>query len=412
MKITSSKGESVAELAIEGRLDGYWADHLDRVIGEMIREGHHRIRLNLSLVTLITSAGIGVLAKFYKQLGQINGWLRISSPSPTVQRVLEITRLGPLLVPPDAVEDEPVVRGRPGRRLERDGVAFEVFDLDTSSKLTCRTIGTDQPLRGTAFAEEHCVSLGSTAPLFALGVGAFGESFSDCRARFGELLSVCGATAHQPADGTNVPDYLVASGSLAPDVRVLYCLACDGHFSHLLRFEALQHDSVGLLNLVESCLEIAGAGSIGVAIVAEAAGLVGAALRRSPAQVAGGEDFFAHPGIRTRLSFTAERAFARTLTLAAGIVLRPSGHEAAQLLRPLGDGLLGHVHAAAFPFQPLGKGRIDFKETVSSLFETERLLGVLHLLHDDRSAGAGESEFVRGACWVGPLAGEGPVRGH
>ena len=30
---------------------------------------------------------------------------------------------------------------------------------------------------------------------------------------------------------------------------------------------------------------------------------------------------------------------------------------------------------------------------------------MLHLLHDDRgAAGAGESEFVRGACWIGPIA--------
>ena len=35
----------------------------------------------------------------------------------------------------------------------------------------------------------------------------------------------------------------------------------------------------------------------------------------------------------------------------------------------------------------------------------EDLQAVLHLLHDDREiTGGGESEFVRGACWVGPIA--------
>jgi hypothetical protein len=45
---------------------------------------------------------------------------------------------------------------------------------------------------------------------------------------------------------------------------------------------------------------------------------------------------------------------------------------------------------------------------VTSLFEHEQLLGVLHLLHDDRgSAGAGESEFIRGACWAAPILCDG-----
>ena len=69
---------------------------------------------------------------------------------------------------------------------------------------------------------------------------------------------------------------------------------------------------------------------------------------------------------------------------------------------------MGHFHAAAFRFRPLRKGIIDLGETVAKLFEPEQLLGVLHLLNDDRGvSGAGESEFVTGACWIGPLAGDG-----
>ncbi len=40
---------------------------------------------------------------------------------------------------------------------------------------------------------------------------------------------------------------------------------------------------------------------------------------------------------------------------------------------------------------------------------TPSLSAVLHLLHDSREiTGGGESEFVRGACWVGKIDG---VRG-
>jgi hypothetical protein len=41
---------------------------------------------------------------------------------------------------------------------------------------------------------------------------------------------------------------------------------------------------------------------------------------------------------------------------------------------------------------------------LTTLFESERVLGMLHLLYDDRAAGGvGESEFARGACWVAPI---------
>ena len=110
--------------------------------------------------------------------------------------------------------------------------------------------------------------------------------------------------------------------------------------------------------------------------------------------------------IRDWLSFTAERAYARSLTLVAGVATRTDHQALAPLVRPLGKGPwpAGHFHAAAFSYRPLQKGELDVKATVMTLFEAETLQGVLHLLNDDREiAGAGQSEFVRGACWIGPI---------
>jgi anti-anti-sigma factor len=406
MHISRTARAGALHVAVTGRLDGYWADHLDSALAEAVREGHHHLRVDLAQVTFLSSAGIAVLMKVYKQLGRINGSLAVLNPSPPVRVVLDMTRLSALLIAPDAPQAVSGGTTRTGRCIEHAGAAFEVFDLLDGRGLHCRVVGRDAGLLTGAFGDEDCVSLDSLAPLFAIGVGAFGEGFADCRARFGELLSVTGATGYQPADGTNVPDYLVSSGHLASDVRVLYCLACEGSFTQLARFESPPGGTVSLLGLAESCLAITRAPAAGFVAIGEAAGLVGAALRRSPAQP--DEDFFAHPGIRRRLTFTAERAFLRSLTLTAGVVMRGDAAHDPPQLRPLGTGgLLGHVHAAAFPFRPLRKGEINLKDTVTSLFEHEQLLGVLHLLHDDRgAAGAGDSEFIRGACWVGPIVGD------
>ena len=424
MQITRNDSGGVVELAIAGRLDGYWAEHVDSVLADVVREGHHHIRLDLAKVTFLSSAGIAVMLKYYKQLSRINGLLGAVNPSPNVLTVLRVARLDPLLLGQGQVAEAVSTPDPPvGQRVERDNIRFEIFDLVDGATLTCRAIGRADLLAGTGFSTEDCVSLGSLTPALVVGVGAFGDSSADCRPRCGEMISVAGATAYQPADGTNVADYLVSPGSLSPDVYVLYCLACEGRFSKLIRFEAIQPGgSVGFASLLAGCLDVAGGQGIGVVIAAEAASLVGAALRHSPADEGGAHgDFFTHPAVRTRLTFTAERAFPRSLTLGAGVVARAGAAgpadgaldpAVAAQLRPVGaGGCLGHVHAAAFPFRPLEKGAIDLGKTVSGLFEAGPLLGVLHLLHDDRgAAGAGESEFIRGACWVGPLAGLGKER--
>jgi anti-anti-sigma factor len=414
MEITRTRTGDVVDVGLAGRLDGYWCDHLHAALTEVLREGNHHIRIDCSQVSYLTSAGIGVLMQFHKELGRINGTFHVVNPSSPVSAVLRITRVDTYLVAPAGDATPAPVRERVARRLEHEGVAFDVFDLDTIATLTCRTIGTAAPLTTGAFEEHHCSSFETMTPTLAIGIGAFGGSFSDCRARFGEMLSVAGATAYQPGDGTNVADYLVADGAgFGADVRVLYCLACEGRFSHLVRFEPIQAGgAIGLSRLLAGCFEASAAESLGIVVVAEASGLVGAALRRSPTERFEAGHFFAHPAVRARLSFTAERAFSRSVVLAAGVVTRndrvvrqPEGQ-----LRPIGANLAGHFHAAAFRFRPVRKGAIELGETVTGLFEPEQLLGVLHLLYDDRTiAGAGESEFVRGACWIGPIAGRWPV---
>ena len=65
--------EGLTELAVNGRIDGYWADHLDSSLAEVVREGQHRVRLDLSRATFISSAGIGVLMRYHKQLARLSG---------------------------------------------------------------------------------------------------------------------------------------------------------------------------------------------------------------------------------------------------------------------------------------------------------------------------------------------------
>jgi len=143
--------------------------------------------------------------------------------------------------------------------------------------------------------------------------------------------------------------------------------------------------------------------------VAESAGLVGASLRRPPVNGNGNAAPFGHPEIRLWLSFTTEPAWSRSLAVVAGVASRSGAGPLGELLRPLAGNksVFGHFHAAAFSYRPLQRGVIDLTKTVRSLFEQEKLQGILHLLSDDRAAvGVSESKFVRGACWIGSIGSQ------
>ena len=89
-----------------------------------------------------------------------------------------------------------------------------------------------------------------------------------------------------------------------------------------------------------------------------------------------------------------------------GVIAKP-GSACDALLRPLArsSDLLGHLHAAAFPYRPLRKERIELKASVTDLFDGQSLQAVLHLLSDPRGInGAGESELYRGAVWIAPVS--------
>lgn len=403
MEITRRAVEGWTELAIAGRLDGYWAEHLDTGLADAVREGHHKLRLDLSNVSFVSSAGIGVLVKFYKRLDAIHGALVIVRASGPVRTVLDMTRLTAMLV--DDTPDDPGTLTL-GSTVVRRGLLCEIFELEAGSRMRVRAIGSEHAVGSPDDRLVLPVPLACPAATVALGIGAFGAGDADGLHRFGEFLAVSGAAACLPADGTEVPDYLVASGTEAPTVRVSRGLVCDGDLARHMRFEVTDRGGVVTLSdLAAVCLEMSRADAAAVVIMAETTGLIGAALRQSPFE-ANTDDLFDFPAVRKRLTFTAEPAFRGSLALVVGVVQRPDGPVPPAQLRSLGgDGdLVGHFHAAAFSFRPFKKGRLVLGDTVRTLFEDTGVQGVLHLLNDNRPVvGVGQSEFTRGACWIGAI---------
>src|SRR5262249_43070693 len=282
MEIRKQRIGDVLELEIQGRLDGYWADHLSQSIEDVVREGARNLRLNLSGVSYLSSAGIRVLVRAHKQLSAVQGFFSVSAPSEAVRSILQLTGLMELLIP--AVTTGLKAAPSSSQILEKENIRFEVVNLTPEARLSCQVIGDPAQLLGGGFGEEDCRSVAFSNSSFGLGLGAFGSSFADCAGRFGEFLAVGGAVTYLPADGTNVPDYMLAARTFIPQIEVLYSILCEGNFQMVVHFERKDAGGVAKLGeIVEGCLEIAGAEALGIVMIAESAGLVGTALQRSPA---------------------------------------------------------------------------------------------------------------------------------
>src|SRR5262245_54055671 len=311
MEIAREQSGGATSLRVQGRLDAYWADHLAQALEDTIRRGDARIALELSGVAYISSAGIRVLVRFHRQLEQLGGSLHVTNPSQAVREVLGMVGLLEALLREGAAARAPVPGGEAG--FAAGTARFEVTELDPGAALTCEVIGSSEKLPQAGYGASDVRRVAFPDDSFGLGLGALGTSFEDCRGRFGESLAAAGAVAFLPSDGTNAPDFMVSGGSLVPELHLLYGVRCRGGFARLANFEAQsERGTAGFSDVADACLALGGGEAVGVVMVAECAGLMGAALRRAPVAANGAAAApFAFPEVRDWLSFTSELAFSR-----------------------------------------------------------------------------------------------------
>ena len=112
MEIVTQQLGDALEVKVKGRLDNYWTEHLRGNLEEIIRGGAHGIRLNLSEISFLSSAGVGLLVKFHTQLKGIGGSFHCHQPFRASEA--GVGSLPPLDHPPCPDDSRP--RRRPYRR--------------------------------------------------------------------------------------------------------------------------------------------------------------------------------------------------------------------------------------------------------------------------------------------------------
>lgn len=399
MDIQQQKQDGVLVIALAGRFDATWSAAVESALTSAIRSGEHQIHLEMSQVRYISSAALRVLVATHRQIQSINGRFAVCEASTEVLQVLDLSGLRKMLV----TEAPSKVAGVEAKTFQSAHASWEVFEEEQATPAVLGGIGSPSVWKRA----ENGRSLEFPAGLLGIGVAAFGNSREEAAPHLGEFLAVSGCAAYLPAGESNRPDFVVSQQDLVPVAWMESGIAGKVSFSRLLRFEAAcEARTIAWEEIAGVGLEQSGAPAVVLVAVTETAGLIGASLRKSPAEAHSPEEPMDFPAIREWLNFTSERAFRDSTSVIVGVAAR-EGSGWSEWLRPLGTGgdIHGHFHACAFPYRPIRKGRIPLDETIVALFEAEGLQSVLHLVADIREIdGAGQSEFYRGAVWLAPLS--------
>ncbi len=384
---------------LEGRLDASWAGHLDDYLNSLVREGSYRLILNMAGVQYLSSSGIRILFSQYKKINKIGGIFVLEDLSDAVSEVLKMVGMISILTA-DEQAAAPAEEEK-SHSIEIGGYRFD-NEMLSDSAMTVQVTGNPDLSLTSGYSEADNVKIRFRANQYAVGIGAIGEGFDDCKSRYGEFLALGDALVYKPSDGSKVPDYTVKAGRLEPEINALNALQAEGSFSNLVSFDpAISGRAITLDDLTAGFAESTRLDKFVFLMIAESGGLVGVSLSAPPI---GGTHLFDFPGIRENINFTTEPAYSRMLTVSFGIYARDPEEPLKSFLRPVkpGDRAHIHVHTAVFPFQALPKKEMSAGKLILHLFETSIVEDVLHLVNDSREiAGLGNSTFKQGVAWVG-----------
>ncbi|MBA3845476.1 MAG: STAS domain-containing protein [Planctomycetes bacterium] len=104
LQISEGNLGPVRILRLQGYLDGHTFVDLERRLDALFKDGGGRVVVELSGLSYIASAGVGVFINGQHKARAGNGSLQLSTPSPSVREIFAILGLESVFVIHDSVE--------------------------------------------------------------------------------------------------------------------------------------------------------------------------------------------------------------------------------------------------------------------------------------------------------------------
>ena len=98
LEILEDRSPGAVKFTLKGRVNAINADSLLYKLETAIKDGHNNIVVNMSRVEYISSVGIRVILKIYKQTSETGGTFKIERPSENVENVIGMVALKEMLI--------------------------------------------------------------------------------------------------------------------------------------------------------------------------------------------------------------------------------------------------------------------------------------------------------------------------
>lgn len=104
MKISYQDYGPVTVLTLSGEFTGEDAERFDRTVAERLSAGARDVILDCEHLEFVDSTGLERWLRLQERAAEGRGRVRLVSPDPTVEKILELTRLSGIFQSHDSVE--------------------------------------------------------------------------------------------------------------------------------------------------------------------------------------------------------------------------------------------------------------------------------------------------------------------
>ena len=372
-------------IEIEGRIDGLTSSTLNKTFEQLSEDGNHKLVVDFSAVSYISSAGLRVFLQAQKKLRPVGGEIILLSMQESAMDVFRVSGLNNLFRIISKLEElgdaEPLAVSPAGREehfISDDGIfQWEFRDVPNGHY---SGIGNSAKLRSGNYTIRDIVTISQTELQFGLGLASIGESLMDYNSLFGESMLVDHHFFGYPAMEMPAVDYAWYSKTYPGPVHFLHGFSFSGDFRLCLRFSSAT--SVSLLSLARTSAKISGNNFFGLVMVGKSAGIYGLNLKKIPWQENSPDppDILHESNFPSWFDFPVEDTDIHKTIVAVGIYSCSGSEEEL------------HMHGVVFSKGLLGKTGMDVHAELQRIVQGSEPLRVVHLLE--------ESRFVNGLAGV------------
>lgn len=328
-------------LSLSGRLDTLGARELDETIGKFPEQPNLHLLLDMKNVTFLSSAGIRILIKSYKQCHNNGGECILAHVPAQAAGVLKMVGLEQLIT---GTEQQPTITQQ---EREQANILFQWQSLHQETGNFIRY-----------------------------------EAENNKAPTFGPYDLIIGRDQNQQ-------EFIVLNNQWISQSRDLikpqYYIGTHGSPSHYITFKSQNGHPIMLTTLITNLLQLCEVKSAGIVITTYRGGWIG--LENNS----------------TQLLFTRKPNYRNHSVIMTGIIHTdryPEVESYTRLTTPDGQ-LAAHLHLAVYPYLSLKTEETDLNQQLHPLLTTNSLQHLLHLVNDNRiPEGSGESRLTQGCAWL------------